>query len=53
MGVVPLLHVVEGTLFLPQRAILMEFEPLIAVQMGVAIKGHDRFKKYLQLSFEE
>jgi hypothetical protein len=27
MGVLPLLHVVMGNRFLPQRAILMEFEP--------------------------
>ena len=53
MGVLPLLHVVEGTLFLPQRAILMEFEPQLVVQMGVVIKGHDRFKKYLYLNFDK
>jgi hypothetical protein len=27
MGVLPLLHVILGNRFLPQRAILMEFEP--------------------------
>jgi hypothetical protein len=46
MGVVPLLHVVKGTRFLPQRAILMEFEPLIVVQMGVVIKGDNHFKSF-------
>jgi len=53
MGVLPLLHVVEGTRFLPQRAILMEFEPQLVVQMGVVLKGDNRFKKYLQLNFDK
>ena len=39
-----LVNAVEGIRFLLQHVILMEFEPLIVVQMEVPIKGDDRFK---------
>ena len=48
-----LVNAVEGIRFLPERAILMEFEPQMVVQMGVLLKGDNRFKKYLQLNFDK